>query len=79
VGEQVLWDDQVLLRYELPELGFIRTVALSPLEAALVRYALYRAGVIGHDPEATRRIEEAIATMASHLPKFQLDRPPEEP
>lgn len=73
VGEQVLWDDQVLLRYELPELDFVRTVALSPLEAALVRYALFRAGIMGSDPEATRRIEEALAEMASHLPNFQLD------
>jgi hypothetical protein len=79
VGEQVLWDDRVLLRYELPQLGFIRTVALSPLEAALVRYALFRGGVIGHDPEASRRIEEALAKMAHHLPRVQLTHPAEEP
>jgi hypothetical protein len=74
VGEQVLWDDQVLLRYELPDLNYVRTVALAPLEAALVRYALYRAGVVGSDPEATRRIEEALAEMATHLPNWGGDR-----
>jgi len=78
VGEQVLWDDQVLIRYELPELDFVRTVSLSPLEAALVRYAMFRAGATGPDPEATRRIEEALAEMASHLPGFQIERSPDE-
>jgi hypothetical protein len=73
VGEQVLWDDQVLLRYELPDLDFVRTVALAPLEAALVRYALFRAGAIGPDPEATRRIETALAEMKNHLPNWKLE------
>jgi hypothetical protein len=79
VGEQVLWDDQVLLRYELSDLDFIRTVALSPLEAALVRYALFRAGAMGPDPEATRRIEEALAEMKNHLPNWGLETKPSEP
>lgn len=77
VGEQVLWDDQVLLRYELPELNFVRTVSLAPLEAALVRYALHRAGAMGPDPEAKERIEDALATMSPHLPGFQLEKKPE--
>lgn len=44
VGEQVLEDGQVLLRYRVEELGFVRTAALSRLEAATLRFALFRAG-----------------------------------
>jgi hypothetical protein len=76
VGEQVLMDDQVLLRYEIPELDFVRTVALSPLEAALVRYALFRSGAMGPDPEATHRIKVALAKMADHLPRYELKPEP---
>jgi hypothetical protein len=43
VGEQVLGDGQVLLRYRVPELGYSRTTALSAVEAAALRYALHRA------------------------------------
>ncbi|HEY5960669.1 MAG TPA: hypothetical protein VIV60_29145, partial [Polyangiaceae bacterium] len=70
VGEQVLWDDRVLLRYELPELNFVRAVSLSPLEAGLVRYALGRARVLPPDPESQRRIELALSEMANHLPSW---------
>jgi hypothetical protein len=73
VGEQVLWDDRVLLRYELPELNFVRSVSLSPLEAGLVRYALSRARVLPPDQESQRRIEHALSEMANHLPSW----PPE--
>jgi hypothetical protein len=68
VGEQVLWDDRVLLRYELPELNFVRSISLSPLEAGLVRYALGRARVLPPDPESQRRIEQALSEMATKLP-----------
>lgn len=74
VGEQVLWDDRVLLRYELPELNFIRSVSLSPLEAGLVRYTLARARVLPPDPESQRRIEKALSEMASHLPAWSSHR-----
>lgn len=43
VGEQVLDDGQVLLRYKAPELGYSRTAALSRLEAASLRFVLHRA------------------------------------
>ncbi len=43
-GEQLLDDGRVLVRYEVTTLKFQRTVALSALEAATVRYALHRAG-----------------------------------
>ena len=44
LGERILEDGQVLLRYRVEELGFSRTAALSRLEAAALRYALHRAG-----------------------------------
>ena len=44
VGEQILDDGQVLLRFRIPELAYQRTTALSPLEAAALRYALHRSG-----------------------------------
>ena len=43
VGEQVLADGQVLLRYKVRELGYVRTAALSQLEAASLRFVLHRA------------------------------------
>ncbi len=73
VGEQVLWDDRVLLRYELPELNFVRAVSLSPLEAGLVRYALARARVLPPDAESQRRIERALAEVASFLPTWSAE------
>ena len=75
VGEQVLWDDRVLLRYELTELNFIRSVSLSPLEAGLVRYALSRARVLPPDEESQRRIEQALSEMATHLPSWAPEKP----
>ena len=44
LGEQVLDDGQVLLRFRVRDLGFERTTALSALEAAALRTALHRAG-----------------------------------
>jgi len=78
VGEQVLWDDRVLLRYELPELNFVRAVSLSPLEAGLVRYALGRSRVLAPDPESQRRIEVALSEMANHLPAWSVDNSDDE-
>lgn len=79
VGEQVLWDDRVLLRYELTELNFVRSVSLSPLEAGLVRYALARARVLPPDPESQRRIEQALSEMATHLPAWSPEVADDEP
>jgi hypothetical protein len=44
VGEQVLDDGQVLLRYRVSELAFERASALTSLEAAALRYSIHRAG-----------------------------------
>ncbi len=43
LGEQVLADGRVLVRYRIEELDFARTTALSAIEAAALRYALHRA------------------------------------
>ena len=40
IGEQILDDGRVLLRYRVKDLAFQRTTALTPLEAAVLRYAL---------------------------------------
>ena len=44
VGEQILEDGQLLLRYRIPDLSFERAAALTPLEAATLRYALSLGG-----------------------------------
>jgi hypothetical protein len=44
VGEQVLEDGQVLLRYRIEDLALERACALSALEAATLRFALHRGG-----------------------------------
>ncbi len=43
IGEQVLDDGQVILRYQVRELGYARSAALSQLEAATLRFVLHRA------------------------------------
>jgi hypothetical protein len=67
VGEQVLEDGQVLLRYRVEELGFSRTAALSKLEAATLRFALYRAGVAGVEAEDREIVESALARLSKNL------------
>jgi hypothetical protein len=44
IGEQILEDGQVLIRFRVTDLAYERTAALSALEAAALRYALHRAG-----------------------------------
>jgi hypothetical protein len=67
VGEQVLKDGRVLIRYRVEDLGFSRTASLSALEAAVLRYALHRAGVAELDPEDRRRVEAAVITLTREL------------
>jgi len=67
IGEQVLEDGQVLLRYRVEELGFVRTAALSKLEAATLRFALFRAG-IGNVQDADRDlVEHALERLSKTL------------
>lgn len=68
LGEQVLDDGQVLLRYRIVDLAFERTTALSQLEAAALRCALHRAGkgeLADHDREL---VEEALKRLGADLP-----------
>jgi hypothetical protein len=67
LGERVLEDGRVLLRYRVEELGFSRTAALSPLEAAALRYALYRAGRGPIQDDDRRLVESAIVRLSDHL------------
>lgn len=67
VGEQVLDDGRHLIRYRMPHLGFIRTTALSRLEAALLRYALHRASPQPLEPEDRRLVEQALSRLGSGL------------
>ncbi|MEO8903145.1 MAG: hypothetical protein ABI627_16615 [Polyangiaceae bacterium] len=66
-GEQVLDDGQVLLRYRVEELGFSRTAALSRLEAATLRFALYRAGTGNVEAEDRDLVERALERLSQSL------------
>jgi hypothetical protein len=66
-GEQVLEDGQVLLRYRVEELGFSRTTALSPIEAAALRFALFRARGEVLDPESRELVERAFERLSQSL------------
>ncbi len=66
-GEQVLDDGQVLLRYRVLEIGFSRTAALSKLEAAALRFALFRAGVGTLEAEDRELVENALERLSKNL------------
>jgi hypothetical protein len=66
-GEQVLADGQVLLRYRVEEIGFSRTAALSRLEAAALRFALFRAGVGTLETEDRELVESALERLSKNL------------
>jgi hypothetical protein len=67
IGEQVMDDGQVLLRYRLEELGFSRTAALSKLEAATLRFALFRAGMGHIEAEDRELVESALERLSQNL------------
>ena len=66
-GEQVLDDGQVLLRYRVAKIGFSRTAALSKLEAATLRFALFRAGVSTLENEDRELVENALERLSKNL------------
>ena len=66
-GEQVLDDGQVLLRYRVEEIGFARTAALSRLEAATLRFALFRAGAGTVSLEDRDLVETALMRLSQNL------------
>lgn len=67
VGERVMSDGQVLLRYRVEELGYTRTAALSSLEAATLRYALHRNGKAALSHEEQTAVEAALARLSEAL------------
>jgi len=81
VGERVMSDGQVLLRYRVEELGYTRTAALSSLEAATLRYALHRSGKASLSHEERNAVEAALARLGETLGVGAelLDRPTSSP
>lgn len=72
VGEQVLNDGRVLIRYRVDTLAFQRTAALSATEAAVLRYALHRAGVGELDERDRAVVEGALQRLnRQELPRAQ--------
>jgi hypothetical protein len=67
IGEQVLDDGQVLLRYRVEEIGFLRTAALSRLEAATLRFALSRAGKGSVDNADRELVDNALERLSLNL------------
>ena len=67
VGEQVLDDGQVLLRYRVEEIGFSRTAALTRLEAATLRFALFRAGAGAIGSADRELVERALQRLSQSL------------
>lgn len=67
VGELVLEDGRVLLRYTVAEMGFTRTATLSRLEAAILRYALFRSGQSQVADDDRRLVESALLRLGDGL------------
>jgi hypothetical protein len=67
VGERVMSDGQVLLRYRVEELNYTRTAALSSLEAATLRYALHRSGKASLSHEEQAAVESALSRLSETL------------
>ncbi|MBN2192369.1 MAG: hypothetical protein JW751_06100 [Polyangiaceae bacterium] len=67
IGEQVLADGRVILRFRVEELAFVRTVALSPLEAATLRFALHRAGSGALEDGDRHTVEQALRRLGRGL------------
>ena len=67
VGEQVMADGQVLLRYHVEDLDLTRSTALTELEAAALRYALWRAGEGKLERADRQKVETAFARLSKSL------------
>jgi len=63
-GELELADGRRMLRYRIEELGLSRTAALSPLEAAALRFSLARANKTPVDPGDRAIVETALARLS---------------
>jgi hypothetical protein len=67
VGERVLEDGRVLLRYTVDEMGYSRTASLSKLEASVLRYALARAGLSTLAEDDKKLVEQSLARLGDGL------------
>ena len=67
VGERVMSDGQVLLRYRVHDLDLYRSTALTELEAAALRFALARAGEGKLERADRDRVEQACARLSRSL------------
>ena len=67
VGERILDDGRVLLRYTINEMGFARTAALSQLEAGVLRYALAKAGKGTLSAADGQLVREALSRLTDGL------------
>lgn len=67
LGERVLDDGRVLLKYRVGNLAFERTTALSPVEAATVRYALSLAGRMELSDDDRELVEGSLQRLAGQL------------
>jgi hypothetical protein len=80
-GELELADGRRLLRYRIAELGLSRTAALSPLEAAALRFSLARSRHAAVDPGDRAIVETALARLSERtgasLPLVAEVPPPE--
>jgi hypothetical protein len=74
VGERVLCDGQVLLRYRVEDLDLYRSTALSELEAATLRYALWRAGESTLARADRDHVEAAFARLTVSLRRDEQNR-----
>lgn len=63
-GELELADGRRLLRYRVAELGLSRAAALSPLEAAALRFSLARSRHSPVDPGDRAIVETALARLS---------------
>jgi hypothetical protein len=63
IGEQILEDGQVLVRFRVADLAYERTAALSALEASSLRFALHRAGLGPLEEEDRLRVHEALRKL----------------
>lgn len=79
IGERVMEDGQVILRYRVEELDLSRSTALSALEAAAMRFALSRAGLGRLSAGDRDQVEEAFAQLSEALSLTEGDQlhPPE--
>jgi hypothetical protein len=68
VGEQVMVDGQAILSYRVNDLAFGRTTALGALDAAALRYALYRAGASALNEEDRALVCDSLRKLGELLP-----------